>query len=99
MEMDNKFDTILEEDGHNISGGQKQRIALARLLLHNKDILLLDEATSALDAQTEHMLKNVIREIAKDKIVIIITHSKDFLMKDATVYEVKEKKLFMKQSV
>lgn len=99
MNMENNFEAVLEEDGHNISGGQKQRIALARLLLHNKDILLLDEATSALDKQTEYMLKAVIKEIAKDKIVIIITHSKEFLMEDAIIYEVKEKKLVTKQFV
>lgn len=99
MNMDNNFNTVLEEDGHNISGGQKQRIALARLLLHNKDIILLDEATSALDKQTENMLKAVIKEIAKDKIAIIITHSQEFLMENAIIYEVKEKKLVKKQFI
>lgn len=99
MNMENNFDTVLEEDGHNISGGQKQRIALARLLLHNKDVFLLDEATSALDKQTEYMLKSVIKEIAKDKIAIIITHSKEFLMEDAMLYEVQEKKLVVKKYV
>lgn len=96
MNMDNNFNTVLEEDGHNISGGQKQRIALARLLLNNKDIILLDEATSALDKQTESMLKSVIKKMAKDKIAIIITHSQEFLMEDAIIYEVKEKKLVKK---
>ncbi|MGP1449517.1 MAG: ABC transporter ATP-binding protein [Wolinella sp.] len=65
---------LLDEFGSNLSGGQRQRIAIARAIYRNPDILILDEATSALDSQTEEEIKEVLSDILKDKIALIIAH-------------------------
>ncbi len=68
------FDTLVGERGVQLSGGEKQRIALARAFLLNKPILILDEPTSALDATSESIIQQSIKELIKDKTVIIIAH-------------------------
>ena len=67
------------EGGTNISGGQKQRIALARALFNKPKILILDEFTSALDTENEQMLLKSVKNISKEKIVIIVSHKKSTL--------------------
>jgi len=68
------FETLVGERGVQLSGGEKQRIALARAFLLNKPILILDEPTSALDATSESIIQQSIKELIKDKTVIIIAH-------------------------
>ncbi|MRI57928.1 MAG: ABC transporter permease [Epsilonproteobacteria bacterium] len=66
--------TPLFEAGMNLSGGQRQRLAIARALYKNAKVLIFDEATSALDKKSEAQILETIRKIAKDKIVILISH-------------------------
>mgnify|MGYP002627752955 CR=1 FL=1 len=57
-----------------LSGGQKQRLALARALLHDTPVYIFDEATSNIDMESEEMIMEVIRELAKTKTVLLISH-------------------------
>ena len=74
------YDTMLEENGSNLSGGQKQRLAIARALLTQPRILIFDEATSALDAESEAIIQNNLKQIAKGRTTIIISHRLSMLV-------------------
>jgi len=58
-----------------LSGGQAQRVAIARALVNNPDIILADEPTGALDSVSSRQIMDLIREIAQDKLVIMVTHN------------------------
>ncbi len=60
---------------NQMSGGQMQRVAIARALVNNPDILLADEPTGALDSETSLQIMNILKEIAKDKLIIMVTHN------------------------
>ena len=60
---------------NQLSGGQMQRVAIARALANDPDIILADEPTGALDSETSVQIMNLIKEIAKDKLVIMVTHN------------------------
>ena len=62
---------------NQMSGGQMQRVAIARALINNPDILLADEPTGALDSETSTQIMNLLKEISKDKLVIMVTHNPD----------------------
>lgn len=66
--------TKLEERGSNFSGGQRQRLAIARALLHDSPVYIFDEATSNIDAESEEIIMEVIKKLAKTKTVILISH-------------------------
>jgi len=68
------FHTLIEENGANLSGGQRQRIAIARALLTDPKILIFDEATSALDPESETIIRNNLKTIARGRTVIIVSH-------------------------
>ncbi len=68
------LDTLLAEKGANLSGGQCQRLALARALLHDSPIYIFDEATSNIDVESENDIMVLIRELARTKTVILISH-------------------------
>lgn len=62
---------------NQLSGGQMQRVAIARALANNPDIILADEPTGALDTKTSIQIMELIKDIAKDKLVIMVTHNPD----------------------
>lgn len=62
---------------NQMSGGQMQRVAIARALVNNPDILLADEPTGALDSETSVQIMDLLKEIAKDRLVIMVTHNPD----------------------
>ena len=67
-----------------MSGGQMQRVAIARALINNPDILLADEPTGALDSETSVQIMELLKEIAKDKLVIMVTHNPELAEKYST---------------
>ena len=67
----------LNKKPNQMSGGQMQRVAIARALVNNPDILLADEPTGALDSETSIQIMELLKEIAKDKLVIMVTHNPD----------------------
>ena len=73
--LPNGIYTKLTEAGMNLSGGQRQRIAIARALYKDPKILLFDEATSALDTKSEEQILKTIKNLAKDRIVLLISHN------------------------
>jgi ABC-type multidrug transport system fused ATPase/permease subunit len=75
----NSYDTMLGRRGTRLSVGQKQRIAIARALLRDPDLIVLDEPTAPLDPSGEHDLLVTLREIARDKIVLLVAHRADTL--------------------
>ena len=90
----------LHKKPNQLSGGQMQRVAIARALANDPDIILADEPTGALDSKTSVQIMNLIQEIAKDKLVIMVTHNPELAheyasrvieMKDGEVVSVSRK--------
>ena len=58
-----------------LSGGQMQRVAIARALVNDPDILLADEPTGALDSETSIQVMDLLKQVAKDRLVVMVTHN------------------------
>ena len=67
-----------------MSGGQMQRVAIARALVNNPEILLADEPTGALDTETSHQVMNILKEVAKERLVVMVTHNPSLAEKYST---------------
>ncbi len=85
----------LGNQGHKkpsqMSGGQMQRVAIARALVNDPDILLADEPTGALDSETSIQVMDLLKEVAKDRLVVMVTHNPDLAKQYATrIVELKD---------
>ena len=69
------LDNYIKKKPKELSGGQMQRVAIARALVTNPDIILCDEPTGALDSQTSIQIMELLKEISKEKLVIMVTHN------------------------
>ncbi|MGP1438314.1 MAG: ABC transporter ATP-binding protein [Treponema sp.] len=70
----NGYNTMIHEGGDSLSGGEKQRISIARAFLKDAPIVLLDEATASIDVDNEYLIQNSIKELTKNKTVLVIAH-------------------------
>jgi subfamily B ATP-binding cassette protein HlyB/CyaB len=74
LELTEGYDTVVGERGSTLSGGQRQRIAIARALVGDPRILIFDEATSALDYESERIVQQNMKDIARGRTVLVIAH-------------------------
>ena len=74
----------LNKKPNQMSGGQMQRVAIARALVNDPDILLADEPTGALDSNTSVQVMEILKEISKDKLIIMVTHNPELAEKYST---------------
>ncbi|MCL2513039.1 MAG: ABC transporter ATP-binding protein/permease [Oscillospiraceae bacterium] len=74
MKLQDGYNTVVGENGHNLSGGERQRVAIARAVLKNPKILILDEATSALDPETEGKIQEALSRLIQNRTTIAIAH-------------------------
>ena len=89
------LDMTVSEKAANLSGGQRQRLALARALLHDTDVYIFDEAASNVDVESENAIMSVVKKLAQEKTVLLVSHrlanlteaSKIYVMKDGEVIE------------
>lgn len=84
----------LHKKPNQMSGGQMQRVAIARALINDPDILLADEPTGALDSETSIQVMELLKEIASDRLVIMVTHNPELADKYATrIVKIKDGKI------
>ena len=74
----------LHKKPNQMSGGQMQRVAIARALINDPEILLADEPTGALDSETSVQVMEILKEVAKDRLVIMVTHNPELAEKYST---------------
>ena len=74
----------LKKKPNQMSGGQMQRVAIARAIVNDPDILLADEPTGALDSSTSVQIMEILKEISKDKLIIMVTHNPELAEQYAT---------------
>lgn len=74
MELKDKLNSRLGENGIKLSGGQKQRLAIARALLKDAKVIVFDEATSSLDNDNQAKIKKVMKNLSKDHTIVMVAH-------------------------
>lgn len=80
MSFADGYETLVGERGVTLSGGQRQRVAIARMLLQKAPVMVFDDALSAVDTQTDHEIRQALKEHMKDATVILISHRITTLM-------------------
>lgn len=90
VESEGGLDMQLNERASNLSGGQKQILAMARALLKDSGVYIFDEATSNIDIESEEMIMSVIRELAKTKSVLLISHRLANVVNSDDIYMLKD---------
>ena len=93
------YDTIIDENSHNISGGQKRLLSLARTLLKDSKILIFDEATSSLDKEKIQDFIKVLEKLKNNHTIIVITHKKEIIDIVDEVIEIEQGKAKIKNAI
>ena len=92
--LENKYQTMIGENGVRLSGGEKQRLSIARAFLKKSKIILLDEATSSLDSETEEKIQKALDKLTLNKTTVVIAHRLSTILNSDKIY-VMEKGIVM----
>lgn len=87
------IDSLAKKNVAQLSGGQKQRVAIARALVKDPDIIIADEPTGALDKKSSSIIMKALKNIAKEKLVIVVTHDKSLIDDESNCFLLKEGRL------
>ena len=91
--LENKYQTMIGENGVRLSGGEKQRLSIARAFLKKSKIILLDEATSSLDSETEEKIQTALKKLTLNKTTIVIAHRLSTILNSDKIYVVDQGKI------
>ncbi len=91
--LENKYQTMIGENGVKLSGGEKQRLSIARAFLKKSKIILLDEATSSLDSETEEKIQTALKKLTLNKTTIVIAHRLSTILNSDKIYVVDQGKI------
>ena len=84
--LENKYQTMIGENGLRLSGGEKQRLSIARAFLKDSKIILLDEATSSLDSETEEKIQKALDKLILNKTTVVIAHRLSTILNSDKIY-------------
>ena len=84
--LNQKYQTMIGENGVKLSGGEKQRLSIARAFLKNSKIILLDEATSSLDSETEEKIQKALDKLTLNKTTVVIAHRLSTILNSDKIY-------------
>ena len=84
--LENKYQTMIGENGVRLSGGEKQRLSIARAFLKDSKIILLDEATSSLDSETEEKIQKALDKLIFNKTTVVIAHRLSTILNSDKIY-------------